>query len=60
MTRAGAVLILDDDADVQRAARTALAAHLERVEVLSAPTELEPALGLSRAALYRRMAKYGL
>jgi DNA-binding NtrC family response regulator len=44
MTRAGAVLILDDDADVQRAARTALAAHLERVEVLSAPTELEPAL----------------
>jgi DNA-binding NtrC family response regulator len=43
MDRLSAILIVDDDADVQQAARLALAPHAEHVETLSSP-ETMPAL----------------
>ena len=44
MIRAGAVLIIDDDADVLKAARLALARDVERVDTLNSPEGLEAAL----------------
>lgn len=40
-----AVLILEDDADVRRSARLALAGHVEHIELLGTPEALEAALG---------------
>lgn len=39
-----AVLVVEDDADVRRSARVALASHAERVEELESATELESIL----------------
>jgi two-component system response regulator RegA len=44
MSAAGAVLILDDDADILRAARTALSQHAEHIETLASSAELERSL----------------
>lgn len=45
MNTAGALLIIEDDADVQRAARIALTGRFTRIDALSAPTtELESQL----------------
>lgn len=44
MNPAGAVLILEDDVDVRRAARIALTPHVDRVEERAAPDDLEATL----------------
>lgn len=44
MNEGGAILIVEDDADVQRAARLALVPHVGRIESLPAPDALEEAL----------------
>lgn len=41
MSDRGPILIVEDDPDVQRAARVALAAHVERVEVTSNTVDLQ-------------------
>jgi DNA-binding NtrC family response regulator len=41
VNRTGSVLILDDDADIVRAAKTALAPHVTRVEGASSPELME-------------------
>ena len=45
MSRCGAVLILDDDVDVLRASRVALASCAARIETLQLPSGLEETLG---------------
>jgi DNA-binding NtrC family response regulator len=40
----GTVLVVEDDADVRRSARIALAAHVARVELLDSPERLEAQL----------------
>ena len=40
----GAVLILDDDVDILRASRLAIASHVERVDILQSPDNLEERL----------------
>ncbi len=44
MSRLGPILVLDDDADVLKAAGLALAREAERVELLAAPERLQAAL----------------
>lgn len=44
MEKLSAILIVDDDADVQQAARLALAPHAQRIETLSAPDAMAPLL----------------
>jgi two-component system response regulator RegA len=45
MSDSGAVLIVEDDADVRRSARIALAGHLTRIELLESAEHLEEQLG---------------
>ncbi len=44
MSDSGAVLVVEDDADVRRSARIALAPHVERVEMLESAEHLETTL----------------
>src|ERR1700744_2714843 len=44
MDKMSAVLIVDDDPDVQQAARMALAQHAERAEIISSPASITPLL----------------
>ena len=44
MEKMAAVLIVDDDPDVQQAARLALAPHAERIEAVSSPESMTPLL----------------
>jgi DNA-binding NtrC family response regulator len=47
MNTCGAVLVVEDDADVQRSARIALSSHVERVELLGSTDKLDDALAAS-------------
>jgi DNA-binding NtrC family response regulator len=47
MNTCGAVLVVEDDVDVQRSARIALASHVERVELLGSTDKLDDALAAS-------------
>ena len=44
MSECGAVLVIEDDADVQRSARLALTSHVERIDLLSSVDALDEAL----------------
>lgn len=44
MNPPGAILIIEDDADVRRAARIALAPHFEKIELAASPDGLETTL----------------
>jgi DNA-binding NtrC family response regulator len=44
MEKISAILIVDDDPDVQQAARLALTSHAERVEIVSSPEGIAPLL----------------
>jgi DNA-binding NtrC family response regulator len=47
MTECGAVLVVEDDVDVQRSARLALASHVSRVELLGSVAALDETLAAS-------------
>jgi len=47
MNTCGAVLVVEDDADVQRSARIALSSYVERVELLGSTDKLDDALAQS-------------
>jgi two-component system response regulator RegA len=47
MSTCGPVLIIEDDADVRRSARLALAPHVERVDLLDSAQKLDEALNAS-------------
>ena len=47
MNICGAVLVVEDDVDVQRSARIALSSHVERVELLGSTDKLDDALAAS-------------
>ena len=47
MNTCGAVLVVEDDVDVQRSARIALSSHVERVELLGSTDKLDDALAAS-------------
>ena len=47
MNICGAVLVVEDDADVQRSARIALSSYVERVELLGSTDKLDDALAQS-------------
>jgi DNA-binding NtrC family response regulator len=47
MSECGAVLVVEDDADVQRSARLALTSHVARVDLLSSVERLEQTLAAS-------------
>lgn len=48
MTDAGTILIVDDDADVLRAARIALTPHVDRVEAVSSVHDIENVMAACR------------
>ena len=47
MDKCGPVLVVEDDADVQRSARLALSSYVERVELLGSADKLDDALAAS-------------
>jgi DNA-binding NtrC family response regulator len=44
MDRLGAILIVDDDADVRQAAKLALTPHAARIDVMAAPDAIAPGI----------------